>query len=1158
MRFGNRPVWIVAFCAAWALLNPNRVYAQSTYTWNGTTGGAWYSTGNWTGGTANTYPGTSTATGGGTTTDVAVFNNATTSVGIDAGAGPTLNLGAISLLGSTSLTLGNSSTTAGANLTILLNGAYAGNTGGVAGAALDPNTLLFVNGANLTIANAVGTGTQSTTVQLGINNGIFNVASGRTLTIGATISDGGNNFGFSFLGGGSLVLSGTNTFSGGVTVAAGTLSIANGSNLGTGPLSFTGVSTLSITGTAATLANNISLGSVNGQITIVTPNNSSTVINGIVSGGTATTVWFFQGGAGGQNTGALTLNGVNTLQGTINVQRGPLILGNASAAGSAIILLDSNTPPAGALQFTGNFTIPNNITLFSGVEPFGVGSGITAGIGGVISSSGTLGLNKVGAGTLVFTGANTYTGATTVSAGTLQIGSGGTAGTLGTGAITNNSVLSFNRSDVTSVANVISGTGSVVQTGSGTTTLTAANTFTGPLLINSGTLAIGLTGSIATNAVTVNSGGILDVSALPLFTFPSTLTIQVGRTGTPSADILGSPTVAGTLNVGGTGAARTATFANNLTLNASAVVIDLSNTNTVGSGVNDLVVINGNLTLTGTNNLSINQTGSSFSASAYTLFQYSGTLTGTAANFTINGSGSGTTRQSFIVNTGSGTNSAITLTVSAGAPANLTWVGNAGNNVWDLVQTVNWTGAPGATPDNRFYNLDAVTFTDTGVGGATAVNLPAAVSPGSVTVNAAQNYTFSGAGGIGGAGGLTKQGAGTLILATNNTYAAVTTITAGTLQIGNGGTSGSITSNVADNAALAFNRSDLLTYAGAISGSGTVTQAGSGELVLTGSNTYTGKTFVTAGILTVNADAALGTAPGALVVDQLSLAGGTTLKFSAGTALAANRGVTLGAGTATIDTQSNAVTIAGPTSGAGSLTKLGSGALTLNAAGTYAGGTTLSGGALVLGNIGALGTSTFTVGLGAQSTSLATVTTDPGSATVEFFNTAALSGVQSLVNNVVFPNDATPTSRSVRMKGGAGNVLQFSGVISGGSTNLLFYLNNDTSGDGDAIIRLSGANTFTAGAIRLNRGSVRLDSASALGQSTNVLIVDGNTTSRIIFTNPMTLANNVTLLSANTFDTGANAVTASGLFSGTVGFTKAGSGSLTLTNTNTYARDPRR
>ena len=72
------------------------------------------------------------------------------------------------------------------------------------------------------------------------------------------------------------------------------------------------------------------------------------------------------------------------------------------------------------------------------------------------------------------------------------------------------------------------------------------------------------------------------------------------------------------------------------------------------------------------------------------------------------------------------------------------------------------------------------------------------------------------------------------------------------LQIGNGGTSGSITGNVLDNASLAFSRSDTLTFGGAISGSGSLTQSGTGTLILTGSNTYTGGTTISGGTLQID------------------------------------------------------------------------------------------------------------------------------------------------------------------------------------------------------------------------------------------------------------------------------------------------------------------
>ncbi|MDO9405693.1 MAG: autotransporter domain-containing protein [Polaromonas sp.] len=110
------------------------------------------------------------------------------------------------------------------------------------------------------------------------------------------------------------------------------------------------------------------------------------------------------------------------------------------------------------------------------------------------------------AGTTIWTGANSYTGTTTLSGGTLQVGNGGTTGTLGAGAITNNAALAFDRGDAITVANVISGNGSVSQNGSGNLILTGVNTYTGATSVNSGLLSVN--GSI-TSATTVNAGGTL-------------------------------------------------------------------------------------------------------------------------------------------------------------------------------------------------------------------------------------------------------------------------------------------------------------------------------------------------------------------------------------------------------------------------------------------------------------------------------------------------------------------------------------------------------------------------------------------------------------------------------------------------------------------------
>ena len=89
------------------------------------------------------------------------------------------------------------------------------------------------------------------------------------------------------------------------------------------------------------------------------------------------------------------------------------------------------------------------------------------------------------------TGTNTYSGATTISAGTLEVGSGGTTGTLGSGAITNNAALRINRSDAYTLGQNITGTGTLTQFGAGTTTLTGTNTNSGVTTISAGTLQVG-------------------------------------------------------------------------------------------------------------------------------------------------------------------------------------------------------------------------------------------------------------------------------------------------------------------------------------------------------------------------------------------------------------------------------------------------------------------------------------------------------------------------------------------------------------------------------------------------------------------------------------------------------------------------------------------
>lgn len=155
---------------------------------------------------------------------------------------------------------------------------------------------------------------------------------------------------------------------------------------------------------------------------------------------------------------------------------------------------------------------------------------------------------------------------------------------------------------------------------------------------------------------------------------------------------------------------------------------------------------------------------------------------------------------------------------------------------------------------------------------------------GTVTIQAAdaggvaRNITLSGnISTTSGTGAIIKTGDGTLALAGNNSYAGSTRINAGTLQVGTGGTSGNLSAAdaiaITNNGTLAFKRSDSVTFSGVISGSGSVKQLGSGTLTLTGNNTYSGGTVVSAGTLLVND--ANGISTGAVTVLDSGLLGGT-------------------------------------------------------------------------------------------------------------------------------------------------------------------------------------------------------------------------------------------------------------------------------------------
>jgi len=294
---------------------------------------------------------------------------------------------------------------------------------------------------------------------------------------------------------------------------------------------------------------------------------------------------------------------------------------------------------------------------------------------------------------------------------------------------------------------------------------------------------------------------------------------------------------------------------------------------TVGSGGTGTLTVNGGYvsSVSGVIGSNLNRVGTVTVSSG--TWANSGDLTvGNRGSGTLNVTGGSVTNTNGTL--GAGPGGVGTVTVSSGTWANSgnLALGNSGRGSLTMHGGLVVVGGTLSKTAASTINLNAGGTLQIGIGGTGGVLLGGTGSltnNGILIFNRSNSSTYSGV--LSGSGAVTKQGAGTLTLSGFNTYSGVTTVSAGTLSIGAGSTTGSIAGDIVDNATVVFNRSNALTYTGAISGSGALAKLGAGTLSLTGSNGYSGITTVSAGELKVNGS----TGTGALTVASAAILSGT-------------------------------------------------------------------------------------------------------------------------------------------------------------------------------------------------------------------------------------------------------------------------------------------
>ncbi|EAB9469539.1 autotransporter outer membrane beta-barrel domain-containing protein, partial [Salmonella enterica subsp. enterica] len=822
----------------------------------------------------------------------------------------------------------------------------------------------------------------------------------------------------------TLTLSGANSYTGGTTISGGTLVASNVEALGTGDV--TDNATLELN-TGGDFDNAIS-----GSGQVVKSGDKTLTLSGINSYTGGTTI------SGGtlvaSNVDALGSGDV-TDNATLELNTGGDFDNAIGGTGSVVKSGDKTLTLSGANSYTGGTTISGGTLVASNVEALGSGdvtdnATLELNTGGDFANNigGTGSVVKSGDKTLTLSGTNSYTGGTTISGGTLVANN---VEALGTGDVTNNATLELNTGG--DFDNAISGSGQVVKSGDKTLTLSGANSYSGATTISGGTLIATHVNALGTGAIDNRASLLLDASGQ--FTVTDLTTESGGNTEIGAGSTLQATTLTQKSD---------STLTINLDSNTADPVIHAASQ----------VSLAGTLDITGVGDVLDSDPASTDDLDTFTLIASDKTIAGDFEKLTV--AGMDADLADFITVDGriDDTGKQYELTTA------LTWYADRDDAVTDAHGTFNLTNADGSFAVNTVLE-----------------NVDATLDPASAT-------GWDGT-------SLIKQGAGTLILNAENTYTGGTTISGGTLVATNVDALGS--GDVTDDATLELNTGG--TFDNAISGSGQVVKSGDDVLTLSGANSYSGGTLISDGTLVASNVEALGTGD---VTDD------ATLELNTGGDFINNIG------------------------GTGRVEKSGDDKLTLSGSNTYTGGTLISSGTLVANDVNALGTG--------DVTDNATLMLNTGG---DFTNNIGGTGrVEKSGDDALTLSGSNTYTGGTLISGGtlvANDVNALgTGDITDNATlalNAVGDFDNAISGSGkveksgDDALTLSGSNTYTGGTL-ISSGTLVASNVEALGTGD----VTDNAT-----------------LELNTSGTFDNAISGSGQV------VKSGDKMLTLSGANSYS-----